>query len=177
MDYAKLLLSPEGRIGRGTFWSAYIVMIFGWMFLSVAALEMNSMALFFIVFILTIWSGIVLPLKRMHDRGYSGLHLLIALCIPYIGWFWLLYQCLVSGEQGPNAYGPNPKASTLSGFAQTTHEYEATQQQHVAGPSQFAYTPAPLPPPVTPEPVSSSSEQRKKELEEEIRRMEDELDT
>ena len=177
MDYAKLLLSPEGRIGRGTFWSAYIVMIFGWMFLSMAAVGMDSITLFIVVFILTMWSGIVLPLKRMHDRGYSGLHLLLGLCIPYLGWFWILIQCLMEGEPGPNAYGPNPNASTLSGFAQTTHEHEATQQQYVAGPTQFAYTPAPLPPPVTPEPVSSSSEQRKKELEEEIRRMEDELDT
>jgi hypothetical protein len=152
-------------------------MIFGWFLLSALSMTLDSIGLFIIVFFLTIWSAIVLQVKRMHDRGYSGSHLLVALCIPYLGWFWLLIQYLMEGESGPNAYGPNPNASTLSGFAQTTHEHEATQQQHVAGPSQFAYTSAPLPPPVTPEPVSSSSERRKKDLEEEIRRMEDELDT
>ena len=59
--------------------------------------------------------GLFLPslavgVRRLHDIGRSGWWLLIGL-VPIVGWLVLLYFLVTEGDRGPNAYGPDPKAS------------------------------------------------------------------
>jgi uncharacterized membrane protein YhaH (DUF805 family) len=52
--------------------------------------------------------GIAVSVRRLHDIGKSGWHLLVAL-VPCVGGFILLYWHCLDSESGTNAYGPNPK--------------------------------------------------------------------
>ena len=55
---------------------------------------------------LTLWPGIAVSVKRLHDRGRSAWFLLILL-IPVIGAFWLLIELgILPGTSGPNRFGP-----------------------------------------------------------------------
>lgn len=47
-------------------------------------------------------------IRRLHDSGRSGWHLLIGL-IPLVGGFIYLYYLCLDSQPGANAYGPNPK--------------------------------------------------------------------
>ena len=52
--------------------------------------------------------SLAVAVRRLHDTGRSGWWLLLGL-IPIIGWIVLLVF-YVQDSQGPNAYGPSPKA-------------------------------------------------------------------
>jgi uncharacterized membrane protein YhaH (DUF805 family) len=54
--------------------------------------------------------GVAVAVRRMHDIGKSGWHLLVAF-IPLVGAFVLLYWYAKDGDPGANAYGANPKAA------------------------------------------------------------------
>jgi uncharacterized membrane protein YhaH (DUF805 family) len=59
------------------------------------------------------WSSLCLQVKRWHDRGKSGWWVWIAL-VPVIGGFWQLIECgFKRGTVGSNAYGPEPRSSSL----------------------------------------------------------------
>ena len=52
--------------------------------------------------------GIIVQIKRWHDRDKSGWWVLINL-VPCIGPFWALIECgFLRGTPGPNKYGPDP---------------------------------------------------------------------
>jgi uncharacterized membrane protein YhaH (DUF805 family) len=49
--------------------------------------------------------------KRCHDRGKSGWMSLIML-IPLAGPIWALIDLgILAGQDGPNEYGPDPRAA------------------------------------------------------------------
>ena len=78
-----------------------------------------------IVIIPAAWFAIAQGWKRSHDAGWHG----IITLIPYVN-FVLLF---VSGDEGANKYGPNPRLS-------------AAETAAAAGPMRRpAYTPPPLP--------------------------------
>lgn len=52
--------------------------------------------------------GLAVSVRRLHDTGRSGLHLLAAF-IPCIGGILLLIWLVEDSHPGPNQYGPNPK--------------------------------------------------------------------
>jgi uncharacterized membrane protein YhaH (DUF805 family) len=52
--------------------------------------------------------------RRLHDTGRSGWWLLIGL-VPLIGTIVLIVFAATEGEQGDNAYGPNPKLAPIPG--------------------------------------------------------------
>ena len=47
--------------------------------------------------------------RRMQDTGRNGLWILLGL-IPFVGGIILLVFMLLPGTQGPNEFGPDPKA-------------------------------------------------------------------
>jgi uncharacterized membrane protein YhaH (DUF805 family) len=60
-------------------------------------------------YVLAIWIGLALQVKRWHDRDKSGVWVLINL-IPIVGAFWSLIECgFLDGTMGPNRFGPSPK--------------------------------------------------------------------
>lgn len=52
--------------------------------------------------------SLAVAVRRLHDQNRSGWLLLLYL-IPLFGWFALLVLFLLSGTQGTNRYGPDPK--------------------------------------------------------------------
>ncbi len=62
-------------------------------------------ALFSLLFL---WCTSCLSIRRLHDRGSSGIKLLLFF-VPLIGWLWLLFTLLLAGTDGDNQYGPDPR--------------------------------------------------------------------
>ncbi len=63
---------------------------------------------------LAYWAVILLPalavaVRRLHDSGRSGRWLLL-LAVPILGWAVLCLFWVAESEEGPNRYGPDPKA-------------------------------------------------------------------
>ena len=128
MDLKQLLLSASGRIGRQTYWmsvigvsvAALLLEAIGWFVAqptvySDGSIRFNveglpALAIFAIVILLLLLTviGLLLAIKRCHDRDRSGWFVLVAL-IPVIGGVWLLVELgFLRGTVGPNRYGPDP---------------------------------------------------------------------
>lgn len=54
--------------------------------------------------------GLAVTIRRLHDTDRSGWNLLWGL-VPLIGAFMLLVFYISEGTQGPNRFGPDPKAA------------------------------------------------------------------
>ncbi|MDP2329629.1 MAG: DUF805 domain-containing protein [Reyranella sp.] len=121
-----LLFSFQGRTNRASFWLVHVAM---WVVTAVvsgivvgdAVLSADPEAalrsvdavpgiILAVVYVLMIWIGLAVGVKRWHDRNKSGWWVLIAL-VPVIGGLWYLIECgFLPGTMGPNAYGPDPLA-------------------------------------------------------------------
>src|SRR5215213_8001905 len=103
MDLDKLV-SFDGRIGRGPFWTtsiiAMVVYIIGFMFLNTdgpIGLALG-LTLFFVAFVISLAA----QTKRWHDRDKSGWWWLISF-VPFIGGFWAMIETgFLSGTPGEN---------------------------------------------------------------------------
>lgn len=116
MRIVDTFLNPNGRLSRTRFWLAYITLA-----LVVSAVAWGAMAMpgrtgktsaaaaiLFLFIVPLAWINLCLMVKRWHDRGRSGLWLLINL-IPGIGQMWTVIECgFVAGTPGDNRYGPAP---------------------------------------------------------------------
>lgn len=121
MDWKHILTSFEGRINRGKFWAGVAVLwVISMVFIGIdmsflppiIVLDPNSGMgygpLTLLMFVVSLYVGIALYVKRWHDRDKSGWWTLIAL-VPIIGGIWLLVECgFLAGTRGPNRYGPDP---------------------------------------------------------------------
>lgn len=52
--------------------------------------------------------GMAVAIRRLHDQDRSG-WLMLLLLIPFFGWFALFVMMLLSGTEGPNRFGQDPK--------------------------------------------------------------------
>jgi uncharacterized membrane protein YhaH (DUF805 family) len=121
-----LLFSFQGRVNRAKFWLVHLAMwlvtavVFGSIF-GGAAMTSDPAAAFesvgmvpglvlAVVYVLMVWIGLAIGVKRWHDRNKSGWWILISL-VPVIGGLWYLIECgFLRGTVGPNTYGPDPLA-------------------------------------------------------------------
>ncbi|NCC22939.1 MAG: DUF805 domain-containing protein [Alphaproteobacteria bacterium] len=104
IDYKALFLSLDGRVNRETYLLGFVVPCIVIYFI----LSMIVPALAALFSLLTIWPGIVMATKRLHDRGKSGWFQLLLL-IPLVGLIWWLVDvCILPGQPGENEYGPEP---------------------------------------------------------------------
>ena len=135
----QLLFTARGRLNRAAFWKGVILVLVataicgavfavlmpmvstptddgGRHFETGGLIVTGLLSIGFFVF--SVWSGLCLGIKRYHDRGKSGLWILIQFA-PIIGPFWYLIETgFLAGTPGPNSYGPDPLAtSRLSGPA------------------------------------------------------------
>lgn len=148
MDWSQLLFSFQGRVNRGKYWLVGFLVIAIWIAFFVVAVVMlgsriddlmsfagASLLLWlfgFVLFVVTIWAGFAVGVKRLHDRNKSGWWILLFYFAPGIlsGWqassptagnalvlglasfaitVWSFVElgCL-RGTAGPNQYGPDP---------------------------------------------------------------------
>jgi uncharacterized membrane protein YhaH (DUF805 family) len=144
MNLLHLLFGLQGRIGRGQFWLSILIYIV--FFVAVIGLTMiatgSLTAIFgaaFLAYIPVLVSGILVGIKRLHDRNKSGWWLLAFYGIPialqivvpvvgsdgeteslgiailqYVGLavsLWGLVELgFIRGTIGGNPYGPDPVA-------------------------------------------------------------------
>ena len=115
----KTPFSFAGRIGRIEYLLTWLGLIFA-ASLSSGFMLGDGMAFWAIIMLVAFWVVIAQGWKRAHDAGWHG----IIGAIPYLN-FILFF---VGGDQGTNAYGPNPRLGA---------------SQPAPGPP--TYTPPPLP--------------------------------
>lgn len=110
-----LFFRLDGRIGRMPYFLAGLLMAV------VQAFMMYRLALasdaggastfwvfaFWIAVFLSLWCGVVLGVKRVHDIGKHGAWAAFCLLFPFPAYIVL---CLWPGNQGPNAFGPRTNA-------------------------------------------------------------------
>ena len=151
--------SFAGRIRRRTWWLGYVLPIFVISILGTVidvmlgfvslvaedampadgfAVATQGFGPFSIVALLiTIVGGLAGQVKRWHDRDKSGWWVLISL-IPIVGPIWALVEVgFLSGTQGPNRFGPDPR-----GGAGAPQWQPAGPQGWQPGPPQWQQPPA-----------------------------------
>jgi uncharacterized membrane protein YhaH (DUF805 family) len=106
----RLLLSPNGRLGR----NSYLVWQFGALaVLSIVVVgsdgDLDRIRTLWPQIVLFVWISVALGAKRCHDLGRSG-WFMAAFMVPVVGWAWGFYTlALRAGEAGPNRYGAPPE--------------------------------------------------------------------
>ena len=109
----KKYASFGGRARRLEFWIWSLVNIIIYVAIAGIASSTDSSALFYVAIafaLLMTIPAIAVTVRRLHDTGRSGAWYFISF-VPLIGGFWLLALILAAGQQGDNAYGPDPKAA------------------------------------------------------------------
>ena len=124
MTLKQLCLSFKGRINRRIYWFCVagitVVILASWAFMDFLEGEptrtrgrrysspnLTEIIVFFVIPTLSsLFVGLAVTVKRLHDINRSGVHALIAL-VPIIGLVYLLIVCgFLKGTDGENAYGP-----------------------------------------------------------------------
>lgn len=141
IDFVDLLFGFQGRVNRGKYWLTVLIYFIAWIGIGIVAWILSLVAYFLaaIVVVLaalvTLYVGIVVGIKRLHDRDKSGWYLLLFYLVPGIlegagqgiggigfilqlaGWaisIWAFVElgCL-RGTVGSNQYGPDPLGGSL----------------------------------------------------------------
>ena len=108
LDFAYLFTSPEGRIERQRWWIGVAILFGAWLILN-ALFGVDGLIPFILSILLTI-AGIMLHIKRFHDRDRSGWWVLI-LFVPILGLIWAIVDLgILEGTPGANRFGPDPIA-------------------------------------------------------------------
>ena len=108
------LFGFDGRISREVYWLGN----FGCAFIAFVAMmprldEATGAILMapwapFIAFPVA-WAELALAVKRLHDRGFSGLFA-FAMFIPFLNLLAALIIGVIPGDRGPNRFGPAANA-------------------------------------------------------------------
>ena len=102
------ILDPKGRLPRGQFWLQAILL---WLALYALSALLGPLATGMVVWLVNgvVLIGLVLLcIRRLHDRNYTGWWLL-AVLIPVAGALWLLWQlALRRGVPQDNRWGRDP---------------------------------------------------------------------
>ena len=147
MDWRKLFFSIEGRLNRKPYWLAALALIavvlaigLGGALVAAAmsgeAARWSVLVAVAIAVLVTLWPGLAISVKRLHDRGKSAWWLLVFYLLPgildgiqrllpgedigavfslaaaAISIWALLELGFLKGTQGANRYGPDPLGGT-----------------------------------------------------------------
>lgn len=107
MSLSSLLFSFEGRITRAEFWGFSVLNIFLYGVVFFMGMEAKSPVIPVAYCILTLYPTFAVNIKRCHDRGHSGLFVLVSF-VPILGFWYLIEVGFLAGTYGPNQYGPDP---------------------------------------------------------------------
>lgn len=116
-----LLFNPIGRVSREPYWLGFALV---WALMGIpfniwirtidfsGGIEelaladfVESNALIPILLFAVQWVELALVIKRLQDRGLTGL-LAILVFVPVINVLFIIAMGLIPGEDGPNRYGP-----------------------------------------------------------------------
>lgn len=100
--------SAKGRIDRRQFMFASLVSALVPQLFTLAF--EGTPAVYAPVLLLATYSGIILTIKRAHDRGRSGWFLLLIL-VPALNLWPVIELGACRGEEGENRYGPPPEGA------------------------------------------------------------------
>ena len=118
----KFLFGFDGRLSRRPYWLALLAVLLvdsttfgiigGFELLDgdTLAVERKGSSRLWALSVVpaSLWIGLVLSVKRWHDRNKSGRWVLINL-VPVVGWLWHLIECgFLRGTIGPNRFGQDP---------------------------------------------------------------------
>lgn len=118
MEHLKYLyFSSEGRINRQRIWLGGLVLfllsipayiICGILFAIGSFLTIPAALIFVAVYIVVVIAAIMLQIKRAHVRNHVGWYILLTM-IPIIGILFSIELHFLSGTDGPNQYGADPR--------------------------------------------------------------------
>jgi uncharacterized membrane protein YhaH (DUF805 family) len=116
MALTTLYFSSHGRISRKVYWLASLPLLALSMFpdllIRAAATREEAAVLSLIVLLVLAVPGLMVSIKRFHDRNKSGWFVLVNL-IPLIGPLWVLLELgFLRGTKGSNRFGPDPLSAT-----------------------------------------------------------------
>ena len=92
MDFVHLFTSPDGRIGRAAYWIGWLIILavevvlrlaLGVPFAATPADTLTARGSSFLIDAVLLYPSIMVMVKRLHDRGYSG-WVTGWLIVPYI---------------------------------------------------------------------------------------------
>jgi uncharacterized membrane protein YhaH (DUF805 family) len=138
MDLVNLLYTYQGRINRAKWWLAVLVYVIAVLILWVLAMALGiggAIVIYLAFYVAAAISGIMVGVKRLHDRNKSGWWMLLFYGVPFLAgivqavvaqdsalglllgvvsvviaiWVFVEFGCL-RGSIGPNQYGPDPLA-------------------------------------------------------------------
>ena len=121
MDIPHLLFSFSGRMNRQPYWLIGIGVSLAGGTMSFAAgfvagvVHLPESLLMVGVFgaaIAAMWISLAMSVKRAHDRGRSGLFILLFL-IPLVNLWPLVELYFLPGTSGENKFGPDPLGSNM----------------------------------------------------------------
>lgn len=120
MRVRRLLFSFDGRVGRTPYWLVLLAVLFidsvafgavdGFELLDgdTIAVERKDRFWALPVVLPSLWIGLVVTVRRWHDRNKSGWWVLVNL-VPVVGWLWTFVECgFLRGTTGPNRFGQDP---------------------------------------------------------------------
>ncbi len=114
MDLPQLLFSFSGRVNRQPYWLVgSAVGLASGVISAVAGLILPDLLAglgYLGLTIASMWIGVALSVKRAHDRGRSGLFVLLFL-IPLLNLWPLIELYFLRGTSGQNEFGRDPLGS------------------------------------------------------------------
>lgn len=129
--FSDLFFSFEGRINRAKFW-LYHVLILNTIYLTVYGFggliggEQGLAIGSFIGWMVILWPGLALNIKRCHDFNRPGLFVLLGV-IPVVNLFYAAMVLFIKGTDGPNKYGHDPLQAATSSL--NYYKSEPVQQE------------------------------------------------
>jgi uncharacterized membrane protein YhaH (DUF805 family) len=104
----------SGRARRTEYWMFVLFNFIIGVVLEILAAVAHPLAFLYYLYALAVLlPSLAVGFRRLHDTNRTAWWLLIGI-IPIIGWIWLLVLFCQPGTQGPNQYGPDPKAVDAS---------------------------------------------------------------
>ena len=104
-----VLFGLDGRISRQAYWLSFLLTI---ALMSIAfspyraGLPQEPDLYFLLLAGVGLWMEVALVMKRLHDRGLSGLFALLLL-IPLVNIGVVIFVGLMPGDPGANRFGPH----------------------------------------------------------------------
>lgn len=116
-DFIWLFFKTSGRVSRAAYFLGGLLValvqafpLYRFTLVPEGSAESNMWSfVFFIVFLASLWSNIVLAVKRLHDFDKPGIAALV-LFVPVVSIIAFLVFCLLPGQPGPNRYGSRTNA-------------------------------------------------------------------
>lgn len=109
MDVGQFLFSVKGRVNRKLYWLGYFLPFLALqIILQVASLATHKVPLLAIPILIFnlifFYIGVVITVKRIHDRGRTGWFFLV-LFVPIVNLWPLVEIYFLKGTEGDNEFG------------------------------------------------------------------------